>query len=333
MGDIIRWTRERGAKHVSCPAAPHDVRIPEAPKKIDYSKSEAVVPITKVDVKRLAENKVAIYVDGEGNVISADLMGDGGKWWPMPRLGTSKLRDESIYTKTSIGHPAKMSPLWAQRMIQEYTKPGETIFDPMAGIGTTGMEASRLGRNAVVMDIESKWVNQMKWNVGRLRDSGQMRGSVRVLKGDARDIDTSEKGDAIMFSPPYGHGGLSSGVSTIEGVRSNYVDYAPKGADNVGLTSGEEYLDQMKRVYGKCRDKLKPDGVLVVNIKDRVEDGRLVPTTSETRSLVESAGFRLVADRKVYAKPSVTRTIHETRNPDMPHIRHETFLVFKKRGD
>ena len=38
----------------------------------------------------------------------------------------------------------------------------------------------------------------------------------------------------------------------------------------------------------------------------------------------------MVADRKVYAKPSVTRTIHETRNPDMPHIRHETFLVFRR---
>jgi len=174
--------------------------IPEAPRK---ASSDLTPTVDRIDVKRICENDVAVYVDGNGNVISQDIM-DGGEWWSMPRLGTSKLRSEAIYGgRRSLSHPARMNPLWAQRMIQEYSKPGDTILDPMAGIGTTGIEAARLWRNAVLVDCDAKWANQMKGNAERLRRSGQMRGSIRTEKADARLLDLDSKVDAVMFSPPY----------------------------------------------------------------------------------------------------------------------------------
>ena len=92
--------------------------VPKAPNKWDYKKGKPPITVAEVNVKRLAENGVAVYVDGEGNIIAYDVLGQSGEWWKIPKLGSTKLRDEKIYTRRSIRHPAKMNPLWAQRMIQ-----------------------------------------------------------------------------------------------------------------------------------------------------------------------------------------------------------------------
>ena len=336
IGDAIAWRRGEGAVHRRCPDGTPVLRIPKAPRK--FESSQAVVPVTRVDVKKLAQDHVAVYVDGEGNVVSSDVMDDEGKWWPMPRLGTSKLRDESIYTRTSIAHPAKMSPLWAQRMIQEYSKPGDTILDPMAGVGTTGVEASRLGRNAVLVDVEPKWVGQMKANVRRLRQSGLMRGSVRVLRGDARSLDLNQKVDAVMFSPPYllSEGGPLSSLKTFYRHPDEWKLYDPytrdrKSDQNIGLSKKEDqYEDLMTSVFGRCQALLKPQGYMVVNMKDKIQDGEVRRMEPIITRIVEPLGFRLVDHKNVEARPGPGRASLEQRNPDMPHVRHETFLVFQR---
>src|SRR3990167_11537539 len=58
------------------------------------------------------------------------------------------------FTDESYRHPAKMPPALASAILSAYTKPGDTVLDPMAGIGTTVCEAIRLGRNAVGVEYE-----------------------------------------------------------------------------------------------------------------------------------------------------------------------------------
>src|SRR4051794_38137987 len=45
------------------------------------------------------------------------------------------------YAPASMRHPGKMLPLLARNLVEEYTKPGDWILDPLSGIGTTGVEA------------------------------------------------------------------------------------------------------------------------------------------------------------------------------------------------
>jgi len=311
------------------------IRIPKAPRKVDYSKVDGAVSVADVDVKRLAQDNVAVYVDGEGNVISTDYTDEKGKSWTMPHLGSGKLRDESIYTEKSVDHPAKMNPLWAQRMIQEYSEPGDTVLDPMAGIGTTGIEASRLGRNAIMVDCEDKWVNQMKHNSEKLRKSGQMRGSISVRKGDARNLNMKRKVDAIMFSPPYllGEGGPKSTWRDYGDKQKfkQYDVYAKPASDNIGLKKGDGYSDQMSEVYGKCHQNLKPNGLLIVNVKDKIKDRHVQKMAPSTTKLIEDQGFKFKESRNVFASPGPGRALYEKHYSDAPHIRHETFLVFKKK--
>lgn len=52
-------------------------------------------------------------------------------------------------------YPARFSPQFARAAIEAFTKPGDLVFDPFVGSGTTLVEAAALGRKAIGTDISS----------------------------------------------------------------------------------------------------------------------------------------------------------------------------------
>ena len=75
---------------------------------------------------------------------------------------------------------------------------------------------------------------------------------------------------------------------------------------------------------------MKPGGVMVVNTKDRIENGRVVRLDQRVKSQIEDSGFKLVEHKRVHARPGGHRVVYERYHPDVPHIRHEDFMVFKR---
>lgn len=56
-----------------------------------------------------------------------------------------------------------------RRLIQLYTNPGELVFDPFGGIGTTGYCAVELGRDAVMFELKESYFKQMQANIAKAR--------------------------------------------------------------------------------------------------------------------------------------------------------------------
>ena len=54
-------------------------------------------------------------------------------------------------------HPAPMPEELARRCIVAATAPGETVLDPFGGAGTTGVVADRLGRGAVLCELNPEY--------------------------------------------------------------------------------------------------------------------------------------------------------------------------------
>src|SRR6266581_1860456 len=50
-------------------------------------------------------------------------------------------------------HPAKFPETLAQEFIEFFTKPGELVFDPMAGTGSALVAAIRSGRRALGIEL------------------------------------------------------------------------------------------------------------------------------------------------------------------------------------
>jgi len=102
-------------------------------------------------------------------------------------------------------HPAKMRPSLARAILQLY---GESpVLDPMAGIGTTLVEAMLLGMNAIGVEYEKKFVKQSNENIIYICKTfpTENLGKAFCIQDDARDLSclSHEKVRSVLFSPPY----------------------------------------------------------------------------------------------------------------------------------
>ncbi|MEI6613737.1 MAG: DNA methyltransferase, partial [Chrysiogenales bacterium] len=75
------------------------------------------------------------------------------------------------FTHTYYRYPARFSPKFAEAAIKYFTKPGETVYDPFMGGGTTLVEAMRLGRRSIGTDINSLAVFVSKVKTTLLSDN------------------------------------------------------------------------------------------------------------------------------------------------------------------
>lgn len=56
-------------------------------------------------------------------------------------------------------HPAVFPPELPRRLIKMYSFVGDTIMDPFCGVGTTNLEALKLGRNSIGIDVKNKYIS------------------------------------------------------------------------------------------------------------------------------------------------------------------------------
>lgn len=80
-------------------------------------------------------------------------------------------------------YPARFSPSFTRAVIQAFTSPGDIIYDPFMGGGTTLVEATTLGRRAVGTDINSLavFLSDVKTTVLRDPQTKAIRAWVRRI--------------------------------------------------------------------------------------------------------------------------------------------------------
>jgi len=98
---------------------------------------------------------------------------------------------EAIHWKNPVGglthefyrYPARFSPQFARAVIESFTSPGDIVFDPFMGGGTTLVEARALGRHAVGTDISSlaAFIAKVKTTPLTRTDAGVVRRWARSL--------------------------------------------------------------------------------------------------------------------------------------------------------
>lgn len=204
--------------------------------------------------------------------------------WEFTNISTKKQRD-GWYVPETVQHPAKMPTYLVDKIIEEYTKPGDVILDPMAGCGTTGVEAVKNGRNCIMVDYERKFCDLMQKNVDLVDSKKQQtitpKGRAVVIHGDARNLSSLlGEVDQIVFSPPYaidpknichtkegkslqdydkkrgyskthhGRTGYSDDPSNIGNLKYGSVDsivMSPPYSEGIGHVAGEKASDEHKK--------------------------------------------------------------------------------------
>jgi len=240
--------------------------------------------------------------------------------------------------------------VFAAHAIVSYTQPGDLVFDPMAGIGTTLVEAVYAGRDALGVEYESRWADIADANLARAHDRG-VTGHGAVIRGDATRLaallPTVLHGRValVVTSPPYGptvHGLVRPGADGVAKSDNRYSDTGDRG--NLAYRDLPGLVDGFTDILRGCHTLLRPSGVVVVTARPWRKHGELVDLPSAVVAAGTAAGLTpierciallaAVRDGRLLARPSFfqLQQVRKARNLGVPMhlIAHEDVIVLAK---
>ncbi|MFA7497993.1 MAG: DNA methyltransferase [Leucobacter sp.] len=173
-------------------------------------------------------------------------------------------------------------------VIERCSGPGDTVFDPFAGFGTTLQRAVALGRQAIGIEL-------LPERVAYIQD---LVPAARVVEGDARELSRllhrelsappEEHIDLILTSPPY--------MTASDHEADPLTAYERDGGDY------SRYLAELGLVAAQCARTVAPGGYVVWNVADIHHEGRTTPLIADCarvlgRHLTPCAPTEIVWDR------------------------------------
>ena len=257
---------------------------------------------------------------------------------------------------TALAHPAKLHLFMLLWLVERYTQEGQTILDPMAGIGSTAL-AALSGRNVILRELEPGWADECCRTAALIRpQAGLFAGSITVSQADAMQPWGITGVDAILTSPPYGcRVGKNEGSTSMasekvakrlarierhviwtrmlsaQSVGSNgfHKMHYGQAPGQIGHLIGTRYWTAMESLYTHAYTALKPNGLLILVLKDHIRKGQHIRTCDLTIALCERLGFRLV-DRHTRHLSQLSLWQRRRRERGEPVIEHEEALILEK---
>ncbi|MBP9903156.1 MAG: site-specific DNA-methyltransferase [Verrucomicrobia subdivision 3 bacterium] len=77
-------------------------------------------------------------------------------------------------------HPCQLPEKLMERIIKLTTRPGDVVFDPFCGAGTTALAARKLGRKFVLTDVDANYVRITNYKLAAMNEHADMFGEFMV---------------------------------------------------------------------------------------------------------------------------------------------------------
>lgn len=262
------------------------------------------------------------------------------------------------FLEESFSHPAKLHLGLLHWLIEKYTRPGDTVADPMCGIGGI-LYAATLQRDVIAREIEPCWLEIAHRNAAHIKYAGGLfTGSMSICQADARQP-WDYQADHIIFSPPYGNEASTTGNASrgllyrlhavnerkevelsdrwqrlldkqTDGAKAALSFFYGSHPSQIGHYRGQRYLDAMSEIYGQAYNALRTGGFMVLVVKDHIYQGERIEITTDTVEMCEHIGFSLYArhQRRVFPLSLWQR---RRKEQGLPVVEEEDVLVFRKQ--
>ncbi len=255
-------------------------------------------------------------------------------------------------------HGANKPPRLMARLIEFFTKGGELVLDPFAGVGGTllGAAICRVPRRAVGFEIEPRWAGIYHSVVASAAAENEGAGPVlmdlgdndpggprrfdpagcRLKVGDAmslvRELDDASI-DLVATDPPYNpqlKATMSGGplAKTFANRRTDYAMVTDDPADIANSASYGEYLERMAALLGELRRVLRPRRYAVVIVRDAYQQGRYRFVASDLAARADAHGFSTKGDLIWYQAGTRLRP-YGYPHAFVPNIVHQHVLVLR----
>jgi DNA modification methylase len=256
-------------------------------------------------------------------------------------------------------HGANKPPRLMARLIEFFSRTGELVLDPFAGVGGTllGAAIARGPRRAIGIELDPRWAAVFRQVVGDLArerdglgpelsdlgeaDPGGRRGfepsGLDLRIGDALAILPTLEADSVDLvatDPPYNlqlpmtmAGGALSVAHTNR--RTDYAMITDSVDDLANAADYPAFLARMGDAFGELYRVLRDGRYAVVIVRDAYQGGRYLFTGSDLAERAAGAGFAPKGDLIWYQAGTRLRP-YGYPHAFVPNIVHQHILVLRK---
>ena len=256
-------------------------------------------------------------------------------------------------------HGANKPPRLMARLVEFFTKTGELVLDPFAGVGGTllGAAIARGPRRALGIELDERWATVYAETVAalqaerggagpRLADLGPNDpggestfdpSGLELRLGDARVVLPTLPADSVDFvatDPPYNVQlrMTMAGGHLAEAHANRRTDYAmvsDLAGDLANLPDYPAYLDAMGDVLVEVHRVLRPGRYAVLIVRDAYQEGRYLFTAADLAARADAAGLVPKGDIAWYQAGTRLRPYGYPRS-FVPNIAHQHIVVLRK---
>lgn len=218
-------------------------------------------------------------------------------------------------SKNVLRHPGKFPESLAQEFIEFFTKPGQVVFDPMAGVGSSLVAALQAGRHSYGIELNASYAEIARQTLEDQRPAlGESVASLvsMIITGDAARaqqlaiLHNLPPVDYVITSPPYWDMLHAAGAATQRQRRQAAdldVFYSDDPHDLGNIHDYDEFLDRLAQIYIALQPLLRERAYLTIIVKNIKKGGRLYPLAWDLASKL-SACYQL-KDEKIWCQDDI----------------------------
>ncbi len=211
------------------------------------------------------------------------------------------------------------------QLLSRYTKKGDWVLDPFMGSGTTLIEAQRMGRNSIGIEIQKDVATEA---LSRITSETNPNCATKVYVGDSAKLNFNalceslgiKKVQFVIMHPPYW----------------DIIKFSDDPQDLSNTSSLSDFLTSFGKVIDNATRHLEKNRYCAVVIGDKYANSQVIPLGFYCMNLFIEKGFLLKAilvknfgDTKGKAnKQGIWR--YRALASDFYIFKHEYIFVFKK---
>ncbi|WP_136479352.1 DNA methyltransferase [Acetivibrio thermocellus] len=236
----------------------------------------------------------------------------------------SDLKEEREVTKDTESHPATYSPTMVSEFIRFFTKEGQNVLDPFAGIGSTLVGCKRTGRIGYGIELNPKYYEIIKKRVPEFGNN--------VFNDDCRNIDKLPlpKIHYSISSPPYWDvlNRSTDGFKKEREEKGLDVKYSESNKDLGNISDYQEFLREVCSVYFKMYDILEYGAYITIIVKNVKKGGKLYPLAWDMARILNDK--YVLKDEKIWIQDKIGLSPYGYPHSWASNILHHYCLILRK---